>query len=586
MPEELGKERMERRLIVLLFVGTMMLMLGLTYLTHLSMRDHARLTVELRFLNTLALELEDVRSRLVDQETGARGFLLTNDSTYLQPYLLAMATREKEEEELRVLAQGSRFEASVDSLLRQTARATDMHRLLVRSQQRAYYGRRAEKERLELGRGTMDDARALFRGIMDDIARERERLLAPGMNKGTSPRLLVSMLLLTILVTAWLVWRLSHALRRTEQVKFMLRSKVRALDDEVNAHRAVQDLLQQVLDTSPAGIMTLSAVRDGQGAVIDMEWTMANQSACAILEHEELVGHRLLDLFPDDLTTGLFDEFRHVVETGRVARGEMHHLGGTVDKWLMTDRAKLEDGLLVVFTDITEQRFLQQVAKDQERHELIGQITRTLAHEVRNPLTNIHLALEQLQDDMADDPAAAGLLEIMQRNLGRIGGLVKEMLESTRRHDVALENHALIDLVRAAAATVRDRAGLRGVDVQVVEEATAQTVMADKGPCVLAITNILVNAIEAIDSGPGLVELRIKREQGRPVLMITDNGRGMDAEDLGKLFTPFFSKRTGGLGMGLVTTRSILDAHGVGIDVSSAQGRGTTFTMHFPAPAR
>ncbi len=577
---------------VLLFVGTMVLMLGLTYLTHLSMRDHAHVTRELRFLNTLALELEDVRVRLVDQETGARGYLLTDDSTYLHPYLLALASRPAEEEQLRALARGTRFEAPVDSLLRQTARATDMHRLLVLNTDRSRGARRAEKERLELGRGTMEDARALFRGIMADITAERRHYLAPAGNAGTSPRLLVSTLLLAILATSVLVWRLNRALRRTAHVKYMLRSKVRDLDAEVSARRAVQDLLQQVLDTSPAGVMTLRAVRNDQGAIIDLEWTMANQSAGAILGHDGLTGRRLLELFPDDRATGLFDEFRHVVETGEVARGETHHLAGASDRWLMTDRAKLDDGLLVVFSDITEQRFLQQVAKDQERHELIGQITRTLAHEVRNPLTNIHLAMEQLQDDLGAAPPPAGqagtvaaLLEIMQRNLGRIGGLVKEMLESTKRHDVALERHPLADLVRAAWATVRDRAGLRGVEVRLHEHNGGRTVMADKGPFVLAITNILVNAIEAIETGRGLLEIHIRQDHDRPVLAISDTGRGMGPDELKKLFTPSFTKRTGGLGMGLMTTRSILDAHRVAVEVESEPGKGTTFTLRFPERA-
>ena len=582
MPHELSRERKERRLTMVLFMGTMVLMLALTYITNQNMQDHVRTTRQLRFLNALAMALEDVRGPLLEQESGARGYLLTNDSTYLQHYFNALATRPGKEETLRILVSGTRFDGSVDSLLQQTKRATDMHQQLVLNAERGRGLRRAEKERLELGRGTMEQARSLFQNLAQDIAWERERQLGSDRNEGTSPYLLVISSLLGLLTTALLVWRLSHALRRTERAKYDLRMKVRDLDAEITNRRTVQELLQQVMETSPAGIMTMRTLREPSGGILDLEWTMANHSACQLLDRDQLVGSSLLGLFPAFKSNGLFDEFIRVLNTGAVSHGEVRHTENAVDRWFMYDLARLEDGLLMVFTDITEQRYLQRVAKDKERFDLIGQITRTLAHEVRNPLTNIHLSVEQLQDEVGANATASALLEIMHRNLRRIGGLIKEMLESTRRQAINMEEQQLPDMVRAAMAAIKDRSELQQITVTMEQDPGDLTVKADRGPFVLAVTNILVNAVEAMQPGQGRLLLHMSAVHGHPILRITDNGHGMTPEVKEKLFTPFFSKRSGGLGLGLATTRSILDVHQVSIEVNSSPGQGTTFVLRFP----
>lgn len=576
--------RNERRLIVLLYLGTMTLMLLLTWITYVNMDRYIRTTREVRQHNFLLLDLENVMQALLDQESGARGFLLTYDSAYLEPYRIALENRVRAEEKVRALVAGTPFEADADTLFRQTARATDMHRIMVINAGRDAQRLSGEGDRLKLGKGAMDNARLLYRRMVDHVRDERRQLMDVITDKGIgSPLLIGGYSVLAITAMSLLFWRLIHALRRTQRVKTDLRDKVRALDEEVRQRRAVQDMLQQVLDTSPAGIMSFRAIRGASGRITDFEWLSSNLAANAMVGRSDLVGRRLLAEMPGNSESGLFDDYVGVVESGVEARREFHYRADGLDQWFTNHAVKLGDGFLVVFADISEQRRLQQLAFESERFELIGQITRTVAHEVRNPLTNIHLALEQLEEDLVGTGEdARALVAIVQRNLKRIGDLVKDMLESTRKREVHMTRCRLPDLVQAALETVADRFALRDMRATVELGEGDHTVQADGDLIVLATTNILVNAVEAMEPGSGELRMRVTTEIGRPTLTISDNGKGMSEEVLKRLFVPFYSGRPGGLGLGLTTTKSILNAHEVVLDVVSEPGKGSTFILRFP----
>ena len=107
-------------------------------------------------------------------------------------------------------------------------------------------------------------------------------------------------------------------------------------------------------------------------------------------------------------------------------------------------------------------------------------------------------------------------------------------------------------------------------------------IMADCELINLAITNICTNAVEAMDPEKGELSFKAHRDPDAVYLDITDNGKGIPAEKLERLFEPFYTGRSGGLGLGLTTTRSILRSHEVSMQVHSVVGEGTTFTLRFP----
>ena len=107
--------------------------------------------------------------------------------------------------------------------------------------------------------------------------------------------------------------------------------------------------------------------------------------------------------------------------------------------------------------------------------------------------------------------------------------------------------------------------------------------MADKEKLKLALMNIVINAIEAMEDKAGQLSISLNRADGFADLVITDNGCGISEENISRLFEPYFTQKRNGMGLGLAFTLNILQAHKANIDVASKPGKGTSFTITFPA---
>jgi signal transduction histidine kinase len=105
--------------------------------------------------------------------------------------------------------------------------------------------------------------------------------------------------------------------------------------------------------------------------------------------------------------------------------------------------------------------------------------------------------------------------------------------------------------------------------------------MADKQKLKIAFLNILINAIEAIAQPPGSIWIDIDKKGSRYVVQITDNGSGISEENLSRLFEPYFTSKRNGMGLGLASTLTILQAHKATVEVQSKVGHGTTFSISF-----
>jgi len=105
--------------------------------------------------------------------------------------------------------------------------------------------------------------------------------------------------------------------------------------------------------------------------------------------------------------------------------------------------------------------------------------------------------------------------------------------------------------------------------------------LADKEKIKIALLNIVINAVEAMSPGLGVLTIRVERTPGMMILYVIDNGKGIPPDDLEKLFDPFFTSKEGGMGLGLTSTRNILTSHGATVEVTSKVNEGTTFAIYF-----
>jgi PAS domain S-box-containing protein len=240
-----------------------------------------------------------------------------------------------------------------------------------------------------------------------------------------------------------------------------------------------------------------------------------------------------------------------------------------------------------ILHDITTLRKEERVTLQAEKLAATGRLVRTLAHEVRNPLNNILLSTEQLQTDHDGnlDEGSELYLNIIQRNAQRISGLINELLNTSKPGEVVPEPRLFQTIIDDVIGSAIDRITLKKIRLDVQYPNEEVMIMADGEKLKLALLNIVINAIEAMEEGIGQLAISLQSLQQFAILKISDNGCGISEENIARLFEPYFTQKRNGMGLGLAFTLNILQAHKAGVDVSSKEQVGTTFTISFPLSA-
>lgn len=223
----------------------------------------------------------------------------------------------------------------------------------------------------------------------------------------------------------------------------------------------------------------------------------------------------------------------------------------------------------------SEKAFLQT-----EKLNAAQRLLLTLAHEVRNPLTNIYLSLDQLRPNVTAE-GAQNLVEIISRNSKRISSLITQLLDTSKPVDINLQKISLNKIVEESVSTALDRVTLKNIALQVNYHDTDALVMADIAQLKIAFLNIIINAIEAMDENLGRLLIEVRNQGSKYVVTITDNGNGISEEDISKLFEPYFTSKPKGMGLGLASTLNIIQSHKGIVDVTSTLNEGTTFSITF-----
>lgn len=217
-----------------------------------------------------------------------------------------------------------------------------------------------------------------------------------------------------------------------------------------------------------------------------------------------------------------------------------------------------------------------------EKFAATGRIARNIAHEVRNPLTNIDLAMGQIKSEIpVMDENFLILFDMVSRNSKRINQLITELLNTTRFSELNNQPLLINSLLDEALKLAKDRIDLKHIKVIKNYSENMHTIFCDKEKVIIALLNIFVNGVEAIEKENGIVSINTSEENGKCVVEIIDNGIGMDKETLGKLFEPYFTTKQNGNGLGLANTQNIILNHKGSIHVESEPGNGTTFIIRF-----
>ncbi|MGN6530699.1 MAG: CHASE3 domain-containing protein [Ginsengibacter sp.] len=215
-----------------------------------------------------------------------------------------------------------------------------------------------------------------------------------------------------------------------------------------------------------------------------------------------------------------------------------------------------------------------------EKYVVTGRIARVIAHEVRNPLTNINLATEQLKSELAETDSTDMLFSMISRNSERINQLVSDLLNSTRVAELSFSDASINELLDAALELAKDRIELNHIKVIKNYDSTLCPISVDIEKIKIAFLNIIVNAVEAMNEN-GILIINTQNKEGRCEVKITDNGKGMKKSEVDRLFEPYFTTKQKGNGLGLANSQNIILGHKGNITAESEFGKGTTFTITF-----
>lgn len=217
-----------------------------------------------------------------------------------------------------------------------------------------------------------------------------------------------------------------------------------------------------------------------------------------------------------------------------------------------------------------------------ERLAFTGRIAASIAHEIRNPLGNVSLAVQQLKKAYSkDNPSWSKHIEVIIRNTERINFLITELLNCARPPELNIRPHNMHGIIENVLGSIRSSLSIQWIEVIKKFDAKPSIINVDKEHINRVFLNVVINSVEAMPKG-GTMTISTSIEGDFFVVKIQDTGVGIPEEDIIRIFDPFFSTKPMGVGLGLSIVYGIVVSHGGRISVESIWKRGTVFTISLP----
>lgn len=347
-----------------------------------------------------------------------------------------------------------------------------------------------------------------------------------------------------------------------EEAYRLLEARVRDLDHEL---AVTNDYLSNLLESMSDGVIAI----DQRDVVVRF-----NRAASVILGYsaDDVEGQKFQEVFRRDFVAPpppAPTELR--AKSGRaipVAERDAH----------VDDRRGQRLGRVKVFQDLSELTALREQVRQMDRLAAIGEMAATVAHEIRNPLGGIKGFAAFLAQDTPDSDPRRRQIDKIILGAQRLDRVVNELLEYTRPVEIRLRPVSCAAVV--AAALLYSECDHSRVSIT-SEVDPALKILADEDKLRQVLQNIITNAIQSIE-GRGEISIEAEVEDSQLLLSCRDTGCGMAPAALQKVFSPFYTTKEKGTGLGLAVAQKIIEGHGGSIAVESVAGEGTVFRIRLP----
>lgn len=322
-------------------------------------------------------------------------------------------------------------------------------------------------------------------------------------------------------------------------------------------------LQNRIVNAMPSGLLTC----DEKGLI-----TFINPAAMAILGQAS-------DRLPKHMDEVLPGALKLPRTTRRAELSVDTPSGRRVLGLAVTPLEEKSGALLVVFQDLTYLRRMQEELKRIDRLASLGRVSAQLAHEIRNPLASMRGSAQLLAGDVQNSAPSVRLAQIIVRESDRLAALVDGYLELARPPPPARENIRIDSVVAETVEMLRADPMTAGVVLE--EQLSPVDGLADAAQLRQVLINLLRNALTAVGKG-GTVRVTVDEDANLARIRVWDSAGSIPADDLTRIFEPFYTTSQAGTGLGLSTVHAIVQAHAGLIAVTSAPSQGTTFTVALP----
>jgi signal transduction histidine kinase len=253
---------------------------------------------------------------------------------------------------------------------------------------------------------------------------------------------------------------------------------------------------------------------------------------------------------------------------------------------LMDDDGDEIEGHAVILRDATETRRSTAETIESERFSALTLLAAGVAHELGNPLNSLNIHLQLLERRARRLPAKARAefadsLAIARGEVTRLDHIITQFLRAVRPQPIETRLENLNTLVREVAAFLEPEIKDRDVLLDLELDEQLPPMEMDRDQLKQALYNVIRNSLQAMKAG-GFLRIRTGRDETHFFVSFTDTGGGISAENMGRIFQPYFSTKAGGSGLGLLIVRRIVRAHGGEVAIESTEGKGLTLTIRLP----